>query len=107
VLIFFFFGGGSGGVYFLQIVHRHVGETNMNEHSSRSHSLLRMAIESRERRPPGDSRVSLDGAVRVSCLVSLFTHCSFLRRVVNPDGLSHCKESCRSGRIRASGTHGR
>jgi centromeric protein E len=40
---------------------RHVGETNMNEHSSRSHTIFKMIIESRER---GQEF----GAVSVSCL---------------------------------------
>jgi centromeric protein E len=30
-------------------VHRHVGSTNMNEHSSRSHTIFRMVVESREK----------------------------------------------------------
>lgn len=29
---------------------RHIGETNMNEHSSRSHTIFRMVVESRSRR---------------------------------------------------------
>ncbi|KAJ1968922.1 hypothetical protein IWQ62_000947 [Dispira parvispora] len=50
---------------------RHVGETNMNDHSSRSHTIFRMVIESRERsvedaKSPSDSGYS--GAVKVSCL---------------------------------------
>ncbi|KAJ3035299.1 hypothetical protein HDV00_004075 [Rhizophlyctis rosea] len=49
---------------------RHVGETNMNEKSSRSHTILRMVIESREKSmdKPNDSRVSYSGVVRVSTL---------------------------------------
>eukprot|EP00026_Physarum_polycephalum_P000195 Phypoly_transcript_00195.p1 GENE.Phypoly_transcript_00195~~Phypoly_transcript_00195.p1 ORF type:complete len:2011 (-),score=530.90 Phypoly_transcript_00195:36-5696(-) len=46
---------------------RHVGATNMNEHSSRSHTIFRMVIESRERSTGGD-RKSVDGAVKVSML---------------------------------------
>lgn len=45
---------------------RHVGETNMNERSSRSHTIFRMVIESRERQ--NNSRESFSGAVKVSCL---------------------------------------
>ncbi|PIK39229.1 putative centromere-associated protein E [Apostichopus japonicus] len=30
--------------------HRHIGQTNMNEHSSRSHTIFKVIIESRERR---------------------------------------------------------
>ncbi|KAJ3056123.1 hypothetical protein HK097_008046 [Rhizophlyctis rosea] len=49
---------------------RHVGETNMNEKSSRSHTILRMVIESREKSldKPKDGRVSYSGVVRVSTL---------------------------------------
>ncbi|KAJ3291089.1 hypothetical protein HK104_006336 [Borealophlyctis nickersoniae] len=49
---------------------RHVGETNMNEKSSRSHTILRMVIESREKSShnPSQARSSLSGAVRVSTL---------------------------------------
>lgn len=53
---------------------RHVGGTNMNERSSRSHSIFRMVIESRERTNEPvkvTSRRSFEGgAVRVSCLVT-------------------------------------
>ncbi|XP_013397459.1 kinesin-like protein KIN-7L [Lingula anatina] len=45
---------------------RKIGETNMNERSSRSHTIFRMIIESRERQD--DSRKSVDGAVMVSHL---------------------------------------
>uniref|UniRef100_A0A0A9DJE5 Kinesin-like protein n=1 Tax=Arundo donax TaxID=35708 RepID=A0A0A9DJE5_ARUDO len=47
--------------------HRHFGETNMNLYSSRSHTIFRMVIESREKvdeNEPGDSC----DAVRVSVL---------------------------------------
>ncbi|TYG47899.1 hypothetical protein ES288_D11G379400v1 [Gossypium darwinii] len=49
--------------------HRHIGETNMNLHSSRSHTIFRMIIESRDRTEDGggDSVSSCD-AVRVSVL---------------------------------------
>ncbi|KAI9029281.1 P-loop containing nucleoside triphosphate hydrolase protein [Hyaloraphidium curvatum] len=52
---------------------RHTGETNMNERSSRSHTIFRMVIESRERRTEGEgaSRSSYSGAVKVSSLVEI------------------------------------
>ncbi|CAI9099661.1 OLC1v1036517C1 [Oldenlandia corymbosa var. corymbosa] len=46
--------------------HRHIGETNMNVYSSRSHTIFRMIIESREKQD-ADSDSSCD-AVRVSVL---------------------------------------
>ena len=56
---------------------RHVGATNMNEKSSRSHSIFRVIIESKER----DADVTLnDGAVIVShlvCLLPLFLLIAF------------------------------
>ncbi|XP_059327007.1 centromere-associated protein E isoform X3 [Ammospiza nelsoni] len=45
---------------------RHYGETKMNEHSSRSHTIFRMIIESRERSDPANA--NCDGAVMVSHL---------------------------------------
>ncbi|XP_068869370.1 centromere-associated protein E [Aphelocoma coerulescens] len=45
---------------------RHYGETKMNEHSSRSHTIFRMIIESRERSDPANT--NCDGAVMVSHL---------------------------------------
>ncbi|KAJ3087610.1 hypothetical protein HK102_010652, partial [Quaeritorhiza haematococci] len=49
--------------------HRHIGETNMNERSSRSHTIFRMVIESRERtHNDSGQRISSSGAVKVSCL---------------------------------------
>ncbi|XP_039024894.1 kinesin-like protein KIN-7O [Hibiscus syriacus] len=49
--------------------HRHIGETNMNLHSSRSHTIFRMIIESRDRTEDGDGdTVSSCDAVRVSVL---------------------------------------
>ncbi|OMO99839.1 hypothetical protein CCACVL1_03590 [Corchorus capsularis] len=49
--------------------HRHIGETNMNLHSSRSHTIFRMIIESRDRTEDGDGdAVSSCDAVRVSVL---------------------------------------
>lgn len=54
---------------------RHVGETNMNERSSRSHTIIRVVVESRERKAGSEkgSRDSYSGAVKVSCLVSEFS----------------------------------
>jgi centromeric protein E len=61
-------------------MHRHVGVTNMNERSSRSHTIFRIVIESREvkmtqskekKSPKRNSggKTSLEGgAVKVSCL---------------------------------------
>ncbi|XP_021297463.1 kinesin-like protein KIN-7O isoform X2 [Herrania umbratica] len=49
--------------------HRHIGETNMNLHSSRSHTIFRMIIESRDRTEDGDGdAVDSCDAVRVSVL---------------------------------------
>ncbi|KAG6498178.1 hypothetical protein ZIOFF_046090 [Zingiber officinale] len=47
--------------------HRHIGETNMNLHSSRSHTIFRMIIESKERVEEEGTIDSCD-AVRVSVL---------------------------------------
>ncbi|XP_057427737.1 kinesin-like protein KIN-7O isoform X2 [Lotus japonicus] len=47
--------------------HRHIGETNMNLYSSRSHTIFRMIIESRDR-SEDDSNGSTCDAVRVSVL---------------------------------------
>ncbi|XP_029129741.1 kinesin-like protein KIN-7O isoform X2 [Cajanus cajan] len=47
--------------------HRHIGETNMNLYSSRSHTIFRMIIESRDRSEDEESGSSCD-AVRVSVL---------------------------------------
>ncbi|KAH9606325.1 hypothetical protein KSS87_023132 [Heliosperma pusillum] len=47
--------------------HRHIGETNMNLHSSRSHTIFRMIIESRDKAGDDESGDSCD-AVRVSVL---------------------------------------
>ncbi|OCT97181.1 hypothetical protein XELAEV_18009408mg [Xenopus laevis] len=46
---------------------RHYGETKMNEHSSRSHTIFRMIVESRDRNDPANSE-NCDGAVMVSHL---------------------------------------
>ena len=48
---------------------RHTGSTKMNEKSSRSHSIFRITVESREVAYTEDGdRVSIDGAVRVAQL---------------------------------------
>ncbi|RCV11702.1 hypothetical protein SETIT_2G207800v2 [Setaria italica] len=47
--------------------HRHIGETNMNLYSSRSHTIFRMVIESREKGDDNEVEDSCD-AVRVSVL---------------------------------------
>ncbi|XP_022883144.1 kinesin-like protein KIN-7O [Olea europaea var. sylvestris] len=47
--------------------HRHIGETNMNVYSSRSHTIFRMIIESREKTDDAEADLSCD-AVRVSVL---------------------------------------
>ncbi|WJX13429.1 hypothetical protein P8452_03819 [Trifolium repens] len=47
--------------------HRHIGETNMNLYSSRSHTIFRMIIESRDRNENESTGSSCD-AVRVSVL---------------------------------------
>ncbi|CAH1453440.1 unnamed protein product [Lactuca virosa] len=47
--------------------HRHIGETNMNLHSSRSHTIFRMIIESRDKVEDEFAESSCD-AVRVSVL---------------------------------------
>uniref|UniRef100_A0A453KWW6 Kinesin-like protein n=1 Tax=Aegilops tauschii subsp. strangulata TaxID=200361 RepID=A0A453KWW6_AEGTS len=46
--------------------HRHIGETNMNVYSSRSHTIFRMVIESRDK--ADDSDTDSCDAVRVSVL---------------------------------------
>ncbi|KAI4386560.1 hypothetical protein MLD38_004485 [Melastoma candidum] len=47
--------------------HRHIGETNMNLHSSRSHTIFRMIIESRDRTGDDEAGTICD-AIRVSVL---------------------------------------
>ncbi|KAM7524434.1 hypothetical protein LguiA_014336 [Lonicera macranthoides] len=47
--------------------HRHIGETNMNVYSSRSHTIFRMIIESRDKTEDEGAEGSCD-AVRVSVL---------------------------------------
>ncbi|KAG8454140.1 hypothetical protein GDO86_000690, partial [Hymenochirus boettgeri] len=46
---------------------RHYGETKMNNHSSRSHTIFRMIVESRDRNDSANSE-NCDGAVMVSHL---------------------------------------
>lgn len=46
--------------------HRHVGSTNINEHSSRSHTIFRMVIESKEL--SADNRDSYIGPLKISVL---------------------------------------
>lgn len=62
--------------------HRHVGSTDMNEKSSRAHTLFRLIVESKERKPPNEkeslknpaatnkpsARSSASGGIRVSTL---------------------------------------
>ncbi|KAG6541579.1 hypothetical protein Mapa_017033 [Marchantia paleacea] len=48
--------------------HRHFGETNMNLYSSRSHTIFRMVIESRDMTQDGFEVDSNSDAVRVSAL---------------------------------------
>ncbi|KVH91733.1 Kinesin, motor domain-containing protein [Cynara cardunculus var. scolymus] len=61
--------------------HRHIGETNMNLHSSRSHTIFRMIIESRDKVEDEYAESSCD-AVRVSVLMqyaaNLFLHFPYL-----------------------------
>ncbi|KAL9963272.1 hypothetical protein ACROYT_G032456 [Oculina patagonica] len=47
---------------------RHFGETNMNDRSSRSHTIFRVVIESREMMDESKDRDAIDGAVRVAHL---------------------------------------
>uniref|UniRef100_A0A0E0ESB6 Kinesin motor domain-containing protein n=1 Tax=Oryza meridionalis TaxID=40149 RepID=A0A0E0ESB6_9ORYZ len=47
--------------------HRHIGETNMNVYSSRSHTIFRMVIESREKVDESEAGELCD-AVRISVL---------------------------------------
>ena len=50
----------------MYIDNRSVGETNMNDHSSRSHTIFTLTIESRLRDEEGG-----DGTVKVASLVSI------------------------------------
>ncbi|KAG4106123.1 P-loop containing nucleoside triphosphate hydrolase protein [Neocallimastix lanati (nom. inval.)] len=45
---------------------RHIGQTNMNEHSSRSHTIFRMIIESREK--SNNNEANNNSAIKVSHL---------------------------------------
>ncbi|XP_068683876.1 centromere-associated protein E-like isoform X2 [Montipora foliosa] len=47
---------------------RHFGETNMNDRSSRSHTIFRVVIESREMMDESKDPDTIDGAVRVAHL---------------------------------------
>ncbi|XP_067024413.1 uncharacterized protein [Acropora muricata] len=47
---------------------RHFGETNMNDRSSRSHTIFRVVIESREMMSESREPDTIDGAVRVAHL---------------------------------------
>ncbi|CAH3028289.1 unnamed protein product, partial [Porites evermanni] len=47
---------------------RHFGETNMNDRSSRSHTIFRVIIESREMKDESKDPDTIDGAVRVAQL---------------------------------------
>ncbi|CAN6450422.1 unnamed protein product [Victoria cruziana] len=49
-------------------VHRHVGQTNINARSSRSHTIFRMVIESRGQEIVASGDRSIEDAVRVSVL---------------------------------------
>lgn len=65
-----------------QTEHRHISSTNMNDHSSRSHTIFRMFIESRENAsgsaPVAGKKydensdpnhpISFSGTVRMACL---------------------------------------
>ena len=48
--------------------HRHTGRTDMNEFSSRSHTIFRVIVESRERLVEGKSEDEVDGGIRVTTL---------------------------------------
>ena len=50
----------------MHVDNRSVGETNMNDHSSRSHTIFTLTIESRLRDEEGG-----DGTVKVASLVSI------------------------------------
>jgi len=49
-------------------VNRHVGATDMNERSSRSHTILRIIVESRERIDGCRNEDEMDGAVKAATL---------------------------------------
>ena len=40
-------------------VNRHVGKTNMNEHSSRSHSVFTITVESSQESETGENKVKV------------------------------------------------
>jgi len=49
-------------------VNKHFGETNMNERSSRSHTIFRMMIESKGKESNSSNDCSINDVVRVSVL---------------------------------------
>ncbi|KAM7168718.1 centromere-associated protein E isoform 1-T1 [Macrochelys suwanniensis] len=73
---------------------RHYGETKMNEHSSRSHTIFRMIIESRENDP---ANTNCDGAVMVSHLNLVDLAGSERARQTGSEGL-RLKEGCNINR---------
>ncbi|XP_075785794.1 centromere-associated protein E isoform X2 [Pelodiscus sinensis] len=73
---------------------RHYGETKMNEHSSRSHTIFRMIIESRENDP---NNSNCDGAVMVSHLNLVDLAGSERARQTGSEGL-RLKEGCNINR---------
>ncbi|KAM7137792.1 centromere-associated protein E-like [Macrochelys suwanniensis] len=73
---------------------RHYGETKMNEHSSRSHTIFRMIIESRENDP---ANTNCDGAVMVSHLNLVDLAGSERARRTGSEGL-RLKEGCNINR---------
>ncbi|XP_019381631.1 PREDICTED: centromere-associated protein E isoform X3 [Gavialis gangeticus] len=74
---------------------RHYGETKMNQHSSRSHTIFRMIIESRERSDPANT--NCDGAVMVSHLNLVDLAGSERARQTGAEGL-RLKEGCNINR---------
>ncbi|CAM9976374.1 unnamed protein product [Lampetra planeri] len=72
---------------------RHYGETKMNDHSSRSHTIFRMIIESRER----SQRESMDGVIAVSHLNLVDLAGSERTRQTGAEGL-RLKEGCNINR---------
>ncbi len=55
--------------FLLSLDNRTYGRTNANEHSSRSHTILKITVESR-------SVSEEDGTVRVASLVSIHVWCN-------------------------------
>ena len=56
-------------VNFFYVENRSVGETNMNDRSSRSHTIFTLTVESRLRDEEGG-----DGTVKVASLVSVYAN---------------------------------